>query len=160
VAVKDIIDLKEQVTSLGSSLYIHNVAHKDAKVIQLLRRAGAVVVGKTTLHELAYGANGDRSTNGPSRNPYDRTRISGGSSGGSAVAAAAGIVLLSFGTDTAGSVRVPAGLCGVVGFKPAYGAISTSGVFPLAGSLDHVGLFSRTTDDAQLVYRLLGNAPR
>ena len=128
VAVKDIVDMAGLPTSCGSSTSFGTErAEADADVVAELHRSAAVLVGKTTLHEFAYGATGDRSAHGPSRNPHDPTRVSGGSSGGSAVAVAAGMVPLSLGTDTAGSVRVPAALCGIVGFKPAFDALSTKG---------------------------------
>jgi Asp-tRNA(Asn)/Glu-tRNA(Gln) amidotransferase A subunit family amidase len=155
VAIKDIIHVAGQKTTSGSALYADRYAEKDAEVVRLLRAAGAIVIGKTVLHEFAYGATGDRSAHGASRNPYDPTRMSGGSSGGSAVAVASGMVPLALGTDTAGSVRVPAALCGIVGFKPAYDAISTAGVYPLAASLDHVGVFTRTVEDARFAYEVL-----
>ncbi|MFI2281594.1 amidase [Nocardia beijingensis] len=157
VAIKDIIDIVGQVTSYGSDARPSHPATADADCIATLRAAGAVIIGKTVLHEFAYGATGDRSAHGPSRNPHDPGRISGGSSGGSAVAVAAGMVPLAIGTDTAGSVRVPAALCGVVGFKPAFDAISTRGVFPLAPTLDHVGLFARSVGDAATAYRILAH---
>ncbi len=145
VAVKDLIDVAGMPTTCGSaSSFGTPRAAEDAEVVTRLRTAGAVIVGKTTLHEFAYGATGDRSAHGPSRNPHDPARISGGSSGGSAVAVAAGMVPLALGTDTAGSVRVPAALCGVVGVKPAFDAIPTGGIYPLAPTLDHVGLFAAT----------------
>ena len=118
VAVKDLIDMEGLPTTCGSATSFGATATEDAEVVRRLRDRGAVIVGKTTLHEFAYGATGDRSVHGPSRNPIDPSRMSGGSSGGSAVAVAAGMVPLAIGTDTAGSVRVPAALCGVVGFKP------------------------------------------
>jgi Asp-tRNA(Asn)/Glu-tRNA(Gln) amidotransferase A subunit family amidase len=155
VAIKDIIDVAGQKTTSGSALYADRYAEKDAEVVRLLRAAGAIVIGKTVLHEFAYGATGDRSVHGASRNPYDPSRMSGGSSGGSAVAVASGMVPLALGTDTAGSVRVPAALCGIVGFKPAYDAISTAGVYPLAASLDHVGVFTRIVQDARFAYEVL-----
>ncbi|QPP05321.1 amidase [Streptomyces bathyalis] len=155
VAVKDLIDVAGLPTTCGSATSFGATATRDAEVVRRLRRSGAVIVGKTTLHEFAYGATGDRSVHGASRNPRDPSRISGGSSGGSAVAVAAGMVPLSVGTDTAGSVRVPAALCGVVGFKPAYDAVPTEGVYPLAPTLDHVGLFAQTTEDVQLGYQAL-----
>lgn len=157
VAIKDIIDVAGQVTTSGSALFQNRVAEADAACVARLRAAGALLVGKTVLHEFAYGITGDRSFHGPSRNPHDPERISGGSSGGSAVAVAAGIVPLALGTDTAGSVRVPAALCGVVGFKPVYGAIPTDGVHPLAPSLDHVGLFAKSAADAELAYEVLAD---
>ncbi|MCV7168743.1 amidase [Mycobacterium manitobense] len=155
VSVKDLIDIAGQVTTRGSKVHRHRPAEHDAECVRRLRAAGAVIVGKNVLHEFAYGATGDRSAHGASRNPSDPTRISGGSSGGGAAATAAGMVPLAVGTDTAGSVRVPAALCGVVGFKPAYGAIRTRGVHPLAPSLDHVGIFAGTSADAALGYAVM-----
>ncbi|MFC0448962.1 amidase [Rhodococcus jostii] len=155
IAIKDIIDVAGQVTTAGSALYLDRYADKDAACVRALREAGAIIVGKTVLHEFAYGATCDRSVHGASRNPHDPSRISGGSSGGSAVAVAAGMVPMALGTDTAGSVRVPAALCGIVGFKPAFDAISTDGVYPLSPSLDHVGIFTQTVADAALTYQAL-----
>jgi len=159
VAVKDLIDMEGLPTTCGSATSFGATATEDAEVVRRLRDCGAVIVGKTTLHEFAYGATGDRSVHGPSRNPRDPSRMSGGSSGGSAVAVAAGMVPLAVGTDTAGSVRVPAALCGVVGLKPAYDAISTKGVYPLAPSLDHVGLFATTVEDVRIGYEALAEQP-
>jgi aspartyl-tRNA(Asn)/glutamyl-tRNA(Gln) amidotransferase subunit A len=159
VAVKDLIDLAGLPTTCGSATSWGATASKDAAVVRRLRNAGAVIIGKTTLHEFAYGATGDRSVHGASRNPHDPNRMSGGSSGGSAVAVAAGIVPLALGTDTAGSVRVPAALCGVVGFKPAYDAVPSEGVYPLAHSLDHVGLFTTTSEDALAAYQAVSERP-
>lgn len=156
IAVKDIFDIEGTPTGSGTaSTFATAGAASDAEVVGTLRTAGAVIVGKTTMHEFAYGATGDRSAQGASRNPHDPARMSGGSSGGSAVAVAAGMVPLALGTDTAGSVRVPAALCGVVGFKPAFDDLSTEGVHPLAPSLDHVGVFARTAADARLLYESL-----
>ena len=156
IAVKDIFDVRGLPTGCGTAAdFGIPRAHADADVVKALREAGAVIVGKTTMHEFAYGATGDRSAQGPSRNPVDPARMSGGSSGGSAVAVASGMVPLALGTDTAGSVRVPAALCGVVGLKPTLDELSTDGVFPLAPSLDHVGLFARTPRDARALYRAL-----
>lgn len=159
VAVKDLIDMAGLPTTCGSATSFGGNATRDAEVVTRLRNQGAVIVGKTTLHEFAYGATGDRSLHGPSRNPHDPLRISGGSSGGSAVAVASGMVPISLGTDTAGSVRVPAALCGVVGFKPAYDAIPSSGVYPLAPTLDHVGVFANSVEDALLSYQTLTDHP-
>jgi aspartyl-tRNA(Asn)/glutamyl-tRNA(Gln) amidotransferase subunit A len=159
VAVKDLIDIAGLPTTCGSATSFGATALRDAEVITRLRDHGAVIIGKTTLHEFAYGATGDRSVHGPSRNPHDPGRMSGGSSGGSAVAVASGMVPLSLGTDTAGSVRVPAALCGVVGFKPAHDAIPSSGVYPLAPTLDHVGLFAGSVEDAFLGYQALTDRP-
>ncbi|MBU8827108.1 amidase [Mycolicibacterium goodii] len=159
VAIKDLVDVAEHVTTRGSVVH-PGPAAADAECVRRLRTAGAVIVGKNVLHEFAFGATGDRSAHGASRNPWDHSRISGGSSGGSAVATAAGMVPLAVGTDTAGSVRVPAALCGVVGFKPAYGAIPAQGVWPLAASLDHVGMFARTAAGVAAAYTAMsGRSP-
>ncbi|WP_204042930.1 amidase [Acrocarpospora phusangensis] len=160
VAVKDIIDTAGMATRMGSAHFADHIPDRDATCVRLLREAGAVIVGKTTTHEFAYGPTGDVSHNGPSRNPYDTALMTGGSSGGSAAAVAAGMVPLAVGTDTGGSVRIPAALCGVFGFKPAYGAIPIDGVFPLASSLDHVGVLAGTAEDCGVAYRVLaGQAP-
>ncbi|WP_216843861.1 amidase [Phytoactinopolyspora alkaliphila] len=159
VAVKDLIDMAGLPTSCGSATSFGATATEDAEVVRRLRSAGAVIIGKTTLHEFAYGATGDRSVHGASRNPTDPSRMSGGSSGGSAVAVAAGMVPLALGTDTAGSVRVPAALCGVVGLKPAYDAVPSTGVYPLAPTLDHVGLFAATSEDALIGYQAISDRP-
>ncbi|WP_412519549.1 amidase [Actinomadura madurae] len=159
VAVKDLIDMAGLPTTCGSATAFGGLAGKDAESVRRLRDAGAVIIGKTTLHEFAYGATGDRSAHGASRNPEDPGRMSGGSSGGSAVAVAAGMVPLTLGTDTAGSIRVPAALCGVVGFKPAYDAVSSEGVYPLAPSLDHVGVFAATSEDALIGHQTLADRP-
>lgn len=158
VSVKDLVDIAGQLTTSGSTVGVYR-AQDDAECVRKLRSAGAVIVGKNVLHEFAYGATGDRSAHGASRNPWDSKRISGGSSGGGAVATAAGMVPLAIGTDTAGSVRVPAALCGVVGFKPAYGAISAHGVRALAASLDHVGVFASTASGAAAAYEALADHP-
>lgn len=159
VAVKDLIDIDGLHTTCGSASSFGATATEDAEVVKRLRDCGAVIVGKTTLHEFAYGATGDRSVHGASRNPRDPSRMSGGSSGGSAAAVAAGMVPLAIGTDTAGSVRVPAALCGIVGLKPAYDTIPTKGVYPLAPSLDHVGLFATTVEDVHIGYEALSDLP-
>jgi len=159
VSVKDIVDIAGHLTTSGSAAHLTRRADADADCVRRLRAAGAVIVGKNVLHEFAYGATGDRSVHGASRNPWDANKISGGSSGGGAVAVAAGMVPLAVGTDTAGSVRVPAALCGIVGFKPAFDAVSTVGVHPLAASLDHVGVFARTTTDAALGYSVMATDP-
>ncbi|WP_052422749.1 amidase [Nonomuraea candida] len=155
VAVKDLIDVAGLPATMGSRHFAGHVPDADAVCVTRLRAAGAVIVGKTTTHEFAYGPTGDRSANGPSRNPRDTGRMSGGSSGGSAAAVAAGVVPLAIGTDTGGSVRIPAALCGVAGFKPAYGAIPADGVFPLSRSLDHVGVLAGGAADCLLAYHCL-----
>ncbi|TDC53488.1 amidase [Actinomadura sp. KC345] len=155
VAVKDIIDVAGLPTGMGSAHFDGHVAGADAACVTMLREAGAVIVGKTGTHEFAYGGSGDVSVNGPVRNPHDRERMSGGSSSGSAVAVAAGTVPLALGTDTGGSVRIPAAFCGIAGFKPPYGAIPTGGVFPLSASFDHVGVLAGSADDCRIAYRAL-----
>lgn len=155
IAVKDMIDTASLLTTMGSSHFAGNVPAQDAACVAAARRAGAVVIGKTTTHEFAYGPTGDRSAQGPSRNPIDPTRMSGGSSGGSAVAVAAGMAPLALGTDTGGSARIPAAFCGVVGFKPSHARLSMEGVFPLAPSLDDVGLLAATVQDCRLLWMAL-----
>jgi Asp-tRNA(Asn)/Glu-tRNA(Gln) amidotransferase A subunit family amidase len=141
VGVKDLIDVAGVPTRCGSAVLAGAApAGEDAAVVAWLRAAGAVVVAKTHTHEFGYGPTGDVAVQGPCRNPRDPQRITGGSSSGSAAAVAAGLVPLAVGTDTGGSVRIPAALCGVVGLKPAFGALPTTGAFPLSETLDHIGL--------------------
>jgi len=141
VAVKDLIDVAGVPTRCGSAVLADAApARADAAVVARLRAAGAVVVAKTHTHEFAYGPTGDVAVEGPCRNPRDPRRITGGSSSGSAATVAAGLVPLAVGTDTGCSARTPAALCGVVGLKPALGALPTTGVFPLSETLDHIGL--------------------
>jgi Asp-tRNA(Asn)/Glu-tRNA(Gln) amidotransferase A subunit family amidase len=141
VAVKDLIDVAGMPTRCGSAVLADVApAREDAAVVARLRATGAVVVAKTHTHEFAYGPTGDVAVEGPCRNPHDPQRITGGSSSGSAAAVAAGLVPLAVGTDTGCSARTPAALCGVVGLKPALGALPTTGVFPLSDTLDHIGL--------------------
>ena len=151
IAVKDLIDVEGVRTTCGSQTQADFVAGADATCVRRLRQAGAVVVGKTNLNEFALGATGQNPHYGDTNNPWDRRRISGGSSGGSAAAVASGTCAAALGTDTGGSVRIPAALCGVVGFKPTYGRISLHGVALLAWSLDHVGVLARGVEDAALV---------
>jgi aspartyl-tRNA(Asn)/glutamyl-tRNA(Gln) amidotransferase subunit A len=139
VAVKDLIDVAGMPTTGGGRILPDLPAATDAPVIQQLRRHGCVMVGKTNLHEWAYGSTSINPHFGPVRNPWDPDLIAGGSSGGSAVAVACGMCDWAIGTDTAGSLRIPASLCGIVSIKPTYGAIPTSGVIPLSGSLDTLG---------------------
>ncbi|MFB4311163.1 amidase [Actinomadura sp. GTD37] len=155
VAVKDIIDVAGLPTGMGSAHFDGHVAEDDAVCVAMLRNAGAVIVGKTGTQEFAFGGTGDVSASGPVRNPHDRERMSGGSSSGSAVAVAAGMVPLALGTDTGGSVRIPSAFCGIAGFKPAYGAIPAGGVFPLSRSLDHVGVLAGSAADCRTAYRAL-----
>jgi len=139
VAVKDLVDVAGMVTTAGGVILPNEPAQHDAPVIQSIRKEGCVIVGKTNLHEFAYGVTSVNPHYGAVRNPYDPSRVAGGSSGGSAVAVAAGMCDWAVGSDTGGSIRVPASLCGVVGFKPAFGTIDASGVIPLSWSLDTLG---------------------
>jgi aspartyl-tRNA(Asn)/glutamyl-tRNA(Gln) amidotransferase subunit A len=159
VAVKDLVDTAGLRTTMGSRHFADHVPARDALVVARLRAAGAVIVGKTTTHELAYGPTGDRSANGPGRNPRDPSRMAGGSSAGSAAAVAAGIVPLAIGTDTGGSVRIPAALCGVAGLRPTSGTVPLDGVFPLSPSLDTVGPLAATVEDVALGRRALTGSP-
>jgi aspartyl-tRNA(Asn)/glutamyl-tRNA(Gln) amidotransferase subunit A len=147
VGVKDLIDTKGIETRYGSAAYLGHVPCCDADVVKRLTERGAIVIGKTTTHEFAWGVTTASTAFGDTLNPLDRTRIPGGSSGGAAAAIGFGVVAAGLGTDTGGSVRIPAALCGVVGFKPTLGALSTTGVFPLAPSLDHPGLLGARVDD-------------
>ncbi len=155
VAIKDNIDEAGRISSGGSAAYAERRPERDARVVELLRQAGALVVGRSNMHELANGVTCDNSYYGPVRNPWGPELTPGGSSGGSAAAVAAGIVDLALGTDTGGSVRIPASLCGVVGFKPTRALISTEGVMPLSTSLDHVGPLVRRVKDLGRVMRSL-----
>lgn len=156
VAVKDNIDVAGMPTRCGSNVLADAPpAARDARIVERLREAGAVVVAKTHLHEFAYGPSGLVNASGPARHPHDPTRITGGSSSGSAALVAKGIVPLALGTDTGCSVRTPAALCGVVGLKPTRGALPVDGVFPLSTTFDHVGLLARDVLDAGLVWGAL-----
>jgi AtzE family amidohydrolase len=148
IAVKDLFDVRGVVTRSGSKIDLDRpAASQDAAALKRLRDAGATLVGTTVMDEYAYGFTTENTHYGPVRNPHDRERIAGGSSGGSAAAVAAGIVALALGSDTNGSVRVPAALCGVLGLKPTYGSISRRGLHLFAASLDHVGIFARSVRD-------------
>lgn len=155
VAIKDLIDVAGMRTTMGSSQYAENVASADAPVVQRLRNAGAVLLGKTNTHQFAYGSTGDRSDSGPVHNPRNVEHVSGGSSSGSAAAVGAGLCLAALGTDTSASVRLPAAFCGVVGLKPTVGLLPSTGVFPLSPTLDHVGHMSATILDNALVLDVL-----
>ncbi|MES0213344.1 amidase [Mesorhizobium sp. M0028] len=146
-ASKDLFDVKGVLTSAGSRVFHDRVAKTDAHAIAKLRSAHAISLGKTNLHEFAYGATGENEVYGTPVNAYDPTRLAGGSSSGSAAAVAFGLVPAALGTDTGGSVRAPAALNGLVGFKPTIGRISTYGVVPYCWTLDHVGLMTRTIAD-------------
>ncbi len=151
VALKDNIETRNLRTTMGSLVLRDFLPSDDATVVRKLRRAGAIVLGKTNLHEFAYGVTSENPHYGPVRNPWNTDRIAGGSSGGSAAAVAAGLCAAAIGSDTGGSIRIPSALCGVVGLKPTFGRVSVHGVFPLAPSFDHVGPIARSALDAALV---------
>ena len=160
-AVKDIIDVAGLATTCHSKLLVDNVARRDAKVISRLRAAGAIVLGKLSLHEFAFGGPCFDLPYPPARNPWNADHYPGGSSSGSGAALAAGFVPLALGTDTAGSIRNPAGTCGVVGLKPTYDLVSRHGVFPLAFTLDHIGPMARSVRDIAIALdTLAGNGQR
>lgn len=155
VAVKDLVDVAGMVTTAGGIILPNEPAEHDAPVVQRIRREGCVVVGKANLHEFAYGVTSKNPHYGTVRNPHDKARVAGGSSGGSAVAVAAGMCDWAIGSDTGGSIRVPASLCGVVGFKPAYGSIDISGVIPLSWSLDTLGPMAQDVESAARAFSLM-----
>jgi aspartyl-tRNA(Asn)/glutamyl-tRNA(Gln) amidotransferase subunit A len=161
LGLKDLIYTAGVRTTMGSAFFKDFVPDYSATVALKLRGAGAVLLGKTNTHEFAYGPTGDRSYFGPTHNPHDLSRISGGSSGGSGAAVAANLLYGSLGSDTAGSIRIPSALCGVVGIKPTFGRVSKHGVFPLSWTLDHVGPLTRTVEDnALLLNALAGYDPK
>ena len=158
IALKDLIDMAGVTTTAGSALLADNVAQTDAEVTRRLRHAGAVLLGKLNLHEFAYGGSGVISAYGPVKNPANPRHITGGSSSGSAAAVSAGLCFGAIGTDTAGSIRLPAACCGIVGFKPTFGAVSTQGIIELSHSYDHVGPMTRTVADACTVFNAISSA--
>jgi len=155
VAVKDLVDVAGMVTTAGGVILPREPATEDAPVIRRLRQAGCVVVGKANLHEFAYGVTSVNPHYGAVRNPHDLERVAGGSSGGSAVAVAAGMCDWAVGTDTGGSIRIPASFCGVVGFKPALGSIDLAGVIPLSVSLDTLGPLASDVMAAARAYSMM-----
>lgn len=155
VAVKDLFDTAGVLTTAGSKFFSENIPERDAFVVEKLKQAGALIVGKTNTHEIALGVTGNNPHYGAARNPWDPARIPGGSSSGSAIAVATGMALGALGTDTGGSIRIPASLCGVVGFKPTFGRVSLRGVFPLSWNLDHVGPLTRSVKDAALLLQVI-----
>jgi Asp-tRNA(Asn)/Glu-tRNA(Gln) amidotransferase A subunit family amidase len=159
ISVKDLIDVAGYPTTAASRVRQFDVAGADAAVVARLREAGAVIVGKTNLHEFALGPTSEDSAYGPPRHPLDPSRMTGGSSGGSAAAVAAGLGFASIGTDTGCSVRIPAALCGVVGLKPRFGDVPTDGVVALSRRLDHVGPIARSVADARLLYQAMAGRP-
>lgn len=155
IAVKDLFDVEGILTTAGSKFFAENIADQDAFVIERLKQAGALINGKTNTHEIALGITGDNPHYGTARNPWNTERIPGGSSSGSAIAVATGMALGALGTDTGGSIRIPASLCGIVGFKPTRGRVSTRGVFPLSWNLDHVGPLTKTVKDAAIILQII-----
>jgi aspartyl-tRNA(Asn)/glutamyl-tRNA(Gln) amidotransferase subunit A len=149
VAIKELFDVADTPTSYGSIVFREHVPKEDAEAVARLRAAGAIIIGTTRTHEFAWGVTCQHVTLGGVRNPWNPTLVPGGSSGGSTAAVAAGMVPLAVGTDTGGSVRIPAAYCGIVGLKPTFGRISKRGVLPLAPTLDHVGVFARTEHDCE-----------
>jgi aspartyl-tRNA(Asn)/glutamyl-tRNA(Gln) amidotransferase subunit A len=150
-SIKDIFYVKSVRCTAGSKILANYVSNRNATAVKRMKKAGAILIGTNNLNEFASGITGINPFYGSSKNPWDISKISGGSSGGSAVAVATGMVLVSLGTDTGGSIRVPSSLCGVVGLKPTYGRISKHNVFPLSPSLDHVGCITRSVWDAAAV---------
>lgn len=159
VAVKDLMAVAGHAITAGSGGPAGKVQATDAVAVQRLRQAGAIIVGTTNLHELAYGITSANPHFGVVQNPVSADHIAGGSSGGSAAAVAAGIVNIAIGTDTAGSIRIPAACCGVVGFKPTYDAVPRAGVLDLGPTLDHVGPLARSVADAALAFSVMAGHP-
>ena len=154
-AAKDLLNTKGIRTTVGSRILADNVPAHDAAVVEKLTAAGAILLGKTGLHEWAYGITSSNPHFGPVRNPWNAEHIPGGSSGGSAAALAAGLCSFSLGSDTGGSIRIPAALCGIAGLKPTFGRISRHGAFPLGHTLDTLGPFGLTVKDTALVYQAI-----
>lgn len=161
IGLKDLIDTANVKTTCASAVFANRIPAEDAEVVTRLRRAGAVLLGKHNMHEFAYGGTSVPSHYGPVRNPWNTSRIAGGSSGGSAAAVSAGLCFAAIGSDTGGSIREPSAFCGIAGLKPTYGRVSTRGVVPLSWSLDHVGPMCRTVTDLALVLEAIaGYDPR
>ena len=157
IGLKDAIGTAEFPTSAGTSALRDHIPATDAAVVQPLTAAGAFVLGKLNMHELSYGITSNNACTGAVRNPYDLTRIPGGSSGGAGAAVAAGLVPVAMGTDTGGSVRIPAALCGVVGFRPTTGRYAQTGIVPVSHTRDTAGPICRTVDDAAMIDALITN---
>src|SRR6202035_4309800 len=155
VAVKDLVDVAGMVTTAGGIILPKVPAAKDAPVVHKIRGAGCVIVGKTNLHEFAYGVTSSNIHYGSVRNPHDPSRVAGGSSGGSAVAVGAEVCGWAIGSDTGGSIRIPASLCGVVGFKPELGTLDLTGVVPLSWSLDTLGPMARDVAGVMRAYSMM-----
>ncbi|MHA1630369.1 MAG: amidase [Candidatus Heimdallarchaeota archaeon] len=160
-AVKDNIFVAGVPATCGSKSLKNFVPDSNATVVKRLNEAGAILIGKTNMHELAFGATNNNKHYGSTENPWNKNRISGGSSGGSAAAIASSCAMLTLGTDTGGSIRIPATLCGVVGFKPTFGRVSNHGLFPLNWSQDHIGPITRTVSDTAIALQCIaGHDPK
>jgi len=157
VSIKDLVDVAGTPTTAGSRVP-PRLPEVDAPVVRRLRQAGAIIIGKTNLHEFAFGTTSDETAFGPVRHPLDPSRSAGGSSGGAAAALLEGMCFGSVGTDTGGSIRIPAAACGIVGLKPALGEISCDGVVPLSTTLDHVGPMARSVPDTGLLFQAMKGA--
>ena len=155
LAVKDLYETASVRTTAGTKFFADYIPSEDAVAVKKLKEAGVVILGKTHTHEIALGVTNVNATFGNCHNPWDTTRITGGSSGGSAAAVATGMALAALGTDTGGSIRIPASLCGVVGLKPTYGRISLRGIIPLSWNLDHAGPLTKSARDAALLLQVL-----
>ena len=151
MALKDILHIKGETVSFGSKIHKYFIADQDATVVSKLKSAGVVLNGKLNMHEYAWGGTTNNPHFGPTRNPWNLEKIPGGSSGGSGAAVAADLTIASLGTDTGGSIRMPAAACGIVGLKPTHGRVSKSGCFPLSWSLDHIGPMTKTVEDAAIL---------
>jgi len=155
LALKDLYDTAGIRTTAGSTFFADRIPDTDARAVTLLYQAGAVLLGKLNMHEWALGVTNINPHYGPSRNPWDPSRITGGSSGGAAAALAAGLCMGALGSDTGGSIRIPSSLCGIVGLKPTFGRVSLQGVIPLSWNLDHAGPMARTVTDAALLLQAI-----
>ena len=151
ISIKDLFITRGVRTTAGSQVLANSIPDYDATAVTRLRQAGMVLIGKTNMHEFAYGVSNDNPHYGPARNPWDPTRVPGGSSGGSAAAVASSQCSASLGSDTGGSIRIPSAVCGVVGLKPTYGRVSRYGAIPLSWSLDHVGPITKSVEDAAIM---------
>ena len=161
IAVKDLYDTAGVITAGGTAAYSERVPSEDATAVRMLREAGAVIVGKTNTHELALGGTTNNAHYGPTRNPWNLDRVPGGSSGGSAAAVASGQSLGALGSDTGGSIRIPAAFCSITGHKPTYGLVGRGGVLPLSLTLDHAGPIARTAQDCAIMLgAIAGPDPR